>query len=285
MGEKTGIEWTDHTFNPWIGCTRVSDACDNCYAATMSHRRRWARFEPRAPRRRTTADYWRQPYRWNRRAEDSGSREKVFGPSLADPFDAEVSDAWRDDYVRLIEETPSLDYILLTKRPQVARKYFDRRPVPDNLWLGITAENQKMLALRGPAILSIAARIHVLSAEPLLGPLDLSHGDPASGAGDIRVKTPLLEERSFTWVIAGGESGPGARPSHANWLRSLRDQCIASDVPFHFKQWGEWRGQSPDEDAPKGARHIWNDGHVSMRIGKKAAGAILDGRAWRQFPV
>lgn len=279
MGEKTGIEWTDHTFNPWIGCTRVSDARDNCYAATMSHRRKWARFEPRAPRRRTTADYWRQPHKWNRRAAESGSREKVFGPSLADPFDAEVSEAWRDDYVRVIEETPSLDYILLTKRPQVARKYFDRRAVPDNLWLGITAENQKMLALRGPAILSIPARIHVLSAEPLLGPIDISQAD------NMRAKAAAPGRRGFAWVIAGGESGPRARPSHADWFRSLRDQCIASDVPFHFKQWGEWRGHSLDEDTPKGGRHIWNDGHVSIRIGKKAAGANLDGRAWRQFPV
>lgn len=285
MGEKTGIEWTDHTFNPWIGCTRVSDACDNCYAATMSHRRKWARFEPRAPRRRTTADYWLQPYRWNRRAEDSGSREKVFGPSLADPFDAEVSREWRDDYVRLIEETPSLDYILLTKRPQVARKYFDRRKVPDNLWLGITAENQKMLDLRGPAILAIPARIHVLSAEPLLGPLDLSNGDPAPRPGAVPAKTSARGQRGFTWVIAGGESGPGARPSHPDWFRSLRDQCIASDIPFHFKQWGEWRGHESAEDRPAAARRAWSDGHISVRVGRAAAGAQLDGRAWREFPI
>lgn len=285
MGEKTGIEWTDHTFNPWIGCTRVSDACDHCYAATMSHRRKWARFEPRAPRRRTTADYWRQPYRWNRRAESSGSREKVFGPSLADPFDAEVSREWRDDYLRVIEETSSLDYILLTKRPQVACKYFDRRKVPDNLWLGITAENQKMLELRGPAILSIPARIHVLSAEPLLGPLDLSNGDPAPGAGAVQAKTSARGQRGFAWVIAGGESGPGARPSHPDWFRSLRDQCIASDIPFHFKQWGEWRGHESVEDKRAAARHAWSDGHVSVRVGRAAAGAQLDGRGWREFPI
>lgn len=286
MGEQTKIEWVDHTFNPWIGCTRLSDACDNRYAAAMSHRRGWATFLPGAPRRRTAAN-WRQPLIWNRKAASRGVREKVFGPSLGDPFDAEVSDDWRRDYLELIEQTPWLDYILLTKRPQVAAKVFAGRPVPDNLWPGITAENQKMLELRAPAILSIAAKVHVLSAEPLLEPLAVSE---FLGAGPY----------SLGWVITGGESGPKARLSHPDWFRSLRDQCRAAGVPFFFKQWGEWTAAENverTEGTVRTARRVedaWTfgreniagtDGHGELyRVGRKAAGARLDGREWREVP-
>jgi protein gp37 len=181
MAERTRIEWVDHTFNPWIGCTRVSPACDNCCAAAMAHRRRWARFEARAPRRRTSAGNWLLPLRWNRKAEAAGIRAKVFGPSLADPFDAEVPTEWREDYLQLIEATPSLDWILLTKRPLVARRFFTGRKVPENLWPGITAENQSMLDLRAPHLLAIDARVRVVSAEPLLGSLDLSRWSAGLG--------------------------------------------------------------------------------------------------------
>jgi protein gp37 len=204
---------------------------------------------------------------WNRKAEARGRRAKVFGPSLGDPFDAEVSNEWRADYLRLIESTPWLDYILLTKRPQVAVKFFHDRKVPTNLWPGVTAETQKMLALRAPAILSIPAKVHVLSAEPLLEPLDLG----------------AIEGR-FEWVIAGAESGPRARPSHPHWLRSLRDQCQVAGVPFFFKQWGEWL---PLDDVGGGAgrQHRFADGTVVARLGRKAAGAALDGREWRESPA
>ncbi len=265
MAECTKIEWVDHTFNPWIGCTRISDACDNCYAAAMSRRRGWAVFEAGAPRHRTTAAYWRQPLVWNRKAEARGMRAKVFGPSLADPFDAEVSDEWRNDYVDLIERTPWLDYILLTKRPQIAAKFFAQRKVPDNLWPGITAENQKMLELRAPAILSIEAEVHVLSAEPLLGELDLTPWLP----GPVRERS-----RSISWVIAGGESGPKARPSTPRWFRSLRDQCAAASVPFFFKQWGE---HAPADDRR-------SDDAGMRKLGRKLAGARLDDREHRDSP-
>jgi protein gp37 len=249
MAEQTKIEWVDHTFNPWIGCTRVSPACDNCYAAAMSHRRKWARFEPRAPRRRTTAANWQQPLRWDRKAQAAGRRAKVFGPSLADPFDAEVSPEWREDYLRLIEATPHLDWILLTKRPLVARKFFAGRRVPDNLWPGITAENQAMLDLRAPHLLAIEAKVRVVSAEPLLEALDLGRYLPDLG-----------------WVIAGGESGPRARPSNPDWFRSLRAQCSAAGVPLFFKQWGE-------------------HGQDMRKVGRRIAGAMLDGRAHRDAPA
>lgn len=249
MAEQTKIEWVDHTFNPWIGCTRVSAACDNCYAAAMAHRRKWARFEPRAPRRRTSITTWQQPLRWNRKAAAAGRRARVFGPSLADPFDAEVPTEWRADYLRLIEATPHLDWILLTKRPLVARKFFVGRKVPDNLWPGITAENQTMLDLRAPHLLAIEAKVHVVSAEPLLGPLDLGRHLPGIG-----------------WIIAGGESGPRARPSDPDWFRSLRTQCFAAGVPWFFKQWGE-------------------HGQDMRKVGRRNAGRLLDGHDHREAPA
>ncbi|MFO1082851.1 MAG: DUF5131 family protein [Reyranellaceae bacterium] len=266
MAEQTRIEWVDHTFNPWIGCTRVSPACDNCYAAAVAHRRGWARFEPGAARRRTAAETWRQPLRWNRKAAARGRRAKVFGPSLGDPFDAEVPPAWREDYLRLIEATPWLDWILLTKRPQVAVKLFRQRPLPANLWPGITAETQKMLELRAPPLLSLPATRHVLSAEPLLERLDLER----------------LPGR-FGWVIAGGESGPRARPSHPDWFRALRNQCQATGVPFFLKQWGEWAAP-PDGGDGRGRLHPFPDGAIVQRLGRKVAGAALDGREWREAP-
>lgn len=278
MGRDTRIEWVDHTFNPWIGCTRIASghqpsACDNCYAAAMSHRRGWARFEHGAARRRTTEAYWRQPLAWNRRAAAAGRRARVFGPSLADPFDAEVSDDWRRDYLALIEGTPWLDWILLTKRPQVARKFFAGRAVPANLWPGITAKkSQKMLDLRAPALCAIPARVHVLSAEPILGPIDAA---PWLGAG----------HDAIGWVIAGGESGPRARPFHPAWLRALRDQCGRAGVPFFFKQWGEWRPALPGEPTTKRCHAFEAPAETVEKVGRKRAGADLDGRPWREAPL
>ena len=151
-----------------------------------------------------------------------------------------MSDVRRADYLALIEGTPWLNWIRLTKRPQVAAKFLRGRKVPANLWPGITAETQKMLDLRAPVICSIPATVHVLSAQPWLGALNaqrfLGHG-----------------KHQLSWVIAGGESDPRAPPSHPAWFRTLRDHCASAGVPFFFKQWGEW---APDgEDAPGGRRH------------------------------
>ncbi len=254
MSEITAIEWVDHTWSPWIGCTKVSEACDNCYAAAMARRYGWAAFETGAPRHRTSAGYWKQPHAWNRKARAAGRRAKVFS-SLCDPFDSEVDPAWRADYMAEVEATPWLEWQVLTKRPKVAEAFFAGRAVPANVRLGITAETQKMLELRAPSILRIAAGLKpFVSAEPLLGPLD-------------------LKDFAFGWVIAGGESGPKARPSHPAWFRALRDQCVARSIPFFFKQWGEW---APAAGAA--------DGDRMMRKGKKKAGARLDGRDWRETP-
>jgi protein gp37 len=326
MATETKIEWADHTWNPWIGCTRVSAACENCYAATMAHRRGWAQFVAGAPRHRTSKDYWRQPLIWNRRAAASGVRESVF-PSLCDPFDAEVSDAWRDDLFETAEKTPSLDWLLLTKRPKVARGYFSPtsgRKVPANVRLGVTAENQTMADLRIPQLLAIDAPAFFVSVEPMLSAVDLSNLDHRGGPGPdygggwfdalsgvCRMHDgSVVRGPSLDWVIAGGESGPRARPAHPDWFRALRDRCVAAGVPFFFKQWGEWApGECADGVMTRPQEVAWYDrccggawshGRVTprqseemhrddepdlYRMGKRRAGARLDGREWREMPL
>jgi len=260
MGENSKIEWCDHTFNPFVGCTKISPACDHCYAEGWAKRTGGANLW-QGERRRTTDANWRQPLKWNREAEASGVRRKVFCASLADVFDNQVPVEWRTDLWRLIRETPHLDWLLLTKRPQNIAKMLpgplSTHPWPwPNVWLGTTVENQEEADRRIPHLLAVPAAVRFLSCEPLLGELNLE---------------PYFD--CIDWVIAGGESGPNARPPMIRWARTLREQCWAYHVPFFFKQWGEF---APDDPAAE---------HTAMRrVGKKKAGALLDGREWRQFP-
>lgn len=264
MGEQTKIGWTDHTFNPWVGCTKVSPACDNCYAegwAKRAGRDVWG-----AGKLRQRTKTWGEPLKWNAAAKAAGIRRKVFGGSLCDVFDAEVPDYWRDEYhAKIIEPCGSLDFLLLTKRPKVAAAYYARRPVPSNVWLGTTVENQKMADLRIPDLLKVPARIRFLSVEPMLGEIDateaLQDGHPTQeqidgplGMHYLRHGTPRVD-----WIICGGESGPGHRPINPEWARSLRDQCRRAGAAFFFKQWG---GRTPE-----------------------AGGKILDGREHCEFPA
>jgi protein gp37 len=250
MGEQTGIEWTDHTFNPWIGCTKVSAACDNCYAESFAKRYGWARWGHGEERKRTSPANWHKPMQWNRAAAAAGVRRRVFCASLADVFDAEVPDQWRIELMDLIRATPHLDWLLLTKRPQVAWKFFHYHgPVPDNVWMGTTVENNAAAKARLPPLLGIRARVHFLSCEPLQEELELD--------------SIWLAE--LDWIICGGESGHGARPMQRDWARALRDDCQRAGIWFFFKQWG-------DHD------------EMGSRVGKKAAGAMLDNREWKEFP-
>lgn len=259
---RTTIEWTDFSFNPWIGCTKVSPACDNCYAEAFAKRCGGPRWGNREPRRRTSPRNWSGPLRWNREAAAAGTRYRVFCASLADVFDTEVPDEWRDDLFELVGRTPGLDWLLLTKRPKAARDYLSARhayskPLP-NVWLGATVENQKMADLRVPPLLDAPAAKRFLSMEPLLGPVDLSRFTMRAGDGGsygywpmLRAVDPWMEGQSvedlgdpsnpgIDWVIVGGESGGGARPMHPDWARDIRDQCRKAGVPYLFKQWGEW---------------------------------------------
>lgn len=251
--EGTGISWCDLTFNPWIGCTKISPACDFCYAEDLATARLGVQWGPDAPRRRTAPGNWSKPPRWNRIAEQAGHRLKVFCASLADVLDNAVDDQWRRDLAALIIHTPWLDWMLLTKRIGNARKMLTAMfpdGVPDNVALGVTIANQEEADRDLPKALSVKAGLGIrrlfVSAEPLLGPLDLSR---------YLAHIDLL--------IVGGESGPDARPMHPDWPLDLRDQCAAAGVPFHFKQWGEW---APGENAVKAVTRTertadWWDDH------------------------
>lgn len=279
MGENSKIQWTDHTMNFWIGCTPVSPACDHCYAQTLSERYGWAEWGVGKPRHRTSAENWKKPLAWNRKAAKLGVRYRVFSNSLSDFFDAEVADAWRHDAMAVIEATPNLDWLLLTKRPKVARDYFRRRgSVPANVWIGTTVENQAMAEARIPELLQIPARVHFLSMEPLLGAVDLAHIAVTKpdehtvfrtinaltggrGHGGKFGYTDAIDPPGarIGWVIVGGESGKGWRPIDTAAVLSLRDQCEAAAVPFFFKQWA---GLNP-----------------------KSLGREVGGREWNQVPA
>jgi protein gp37 len=317
MGENTKIEWADHSWNPWIGCTKVSPACDNCYAEALS-KRAGAPELWKGARRRTSAENWRLPIRWNKAAAATGQRPRVFCASMADVFDNQIDPHWRADLWALIAATPNLDWLLLTKRPQNIAKMLPgsyveqlvgddlpRWPWP-NVWLGATVENQEEAERRISALLAVPAAVHFLSCEPLLGMVDISKwlwGPDAPCAqcpkdADCECEWQTRRELglpSIDWVICGGESGGQARPMHPVWARVLRDQCDAVDVPFLFKQWGEWL---PFDDAVNvdginvahgrtcGFGGEDPDGNPQMvRAGKKKAGRLLDGREWNDVPV
>jgi protein gp37 len=237
MGQNSAIEWTDHTFNPWTGCQAVSEACKFCYAEGLDkrfgHADRWG---PHGVRVRTAAANWKRPLAWSLDAENAGQRVRVFCASMADVFDNAVPEEWRADLWALIRATPHLDWQLLTKRPQNIVKMLpaDWGAGWPNVWLGTTVENQEEADRRIPHLLAVPARVRFLSCEPLLGPVDLNKNVP--GERMLRWHRPMIG--ALDWVIAGGESGPGARPMDLAWTRSLRDQCAAARVPFFMKQMG-----------------------------------------------
>lgn len=290
MAENSRIEWTDHTFNPWVGCEKVSPGCDHCYAESWAKRAGnpglW-----QGERRRTTASNWRQPIKWNAAAKASGTRARVFCASLADVFDNAVSDEWRKDLFNLILCTPHLDWLLLTKRIGNAQRmlplFWDG--IYDNVWIGATIVNQEEADRDVPKLLATPARVRFLSCEPLMGPIDLR----LEWLSPFKETDPMLRRvPRVDWVIVGGESGHHARPVHAQWVRLIRDQCVAAGVPFFWKQWGEFI-PADQHEARKFAyddercEHVWDASSptgYSIRVGKKQAGRVLDGRTWDQFP-
>lgn len=299
MAENTKIEWADHTFSPWTGCTKVSPACDHCYAEGWAKRSGHVKWGSGQPRRRTSDANWRMPLKWSREAERTGVRPRVFCASLADVFDNEVDPAWRADLFRLIADTPKLDWLLLTKRIGNARTMMadalhlessanlDGRiwPLP-NVWLGATVVNQEEADRDIPKLLAVPAAKRFLSIEPMLGPMLL----PFERLREWN-RIALLNQQEHAvsridWVIVGGESGPGARPMSPDWARSIRDQCEEAGVPFLFKQWGDWvpmLGQV--EGVPVRGKATTSDGWVMGIAGKKAAGRLLDGRTHDGFPA
>jgi protein gp37 len=274
MARNSSIEWTHHTFNPWWGCNRVSPACDNCYAEAWARRMGQDVWGAQAPRRFFGDTHWREPLRWNAEAVEAGHRERVFCASMADVFEWRATlNEQRTRLWALIEQTPNLDWLLLTKRPQhVLRMSPWRDEWPQNVWIGTTVENQRLADIRVPLLLAVPAKVRFLSCEPLLGPLDLRSWFNRRGG------------HSIDWVIAGGESGPSSRPMHPDWVAGLLRQCQRANIPFHFKQWGHW---APAEllDLPSTLLTIDNERPVRMVSGGKGrTGRVLQGTTWDGLP-
>jgi protein gp37 len=279
MAGASKIEWTDSTFNPWVGCTKIDraggkpSACDYCYAekwAKRSGQVRWGNYS----RRRTTDNYWKAPLAWNRRAPEFqrlfARRQRVFCASLADVFDNQVSPDWRRELFDLIKACDQLDWLLLTKRPQNIRKMLPRDWGDGyrNVWLGTTAEDASVYQQRVSQLLSLPAIVRFVSYEPALGPL-----------GPIAIGGQVPD-----WIIVGGESGVRAdlaRPTSPLWVRDVFAECRRERVAFFFKQWGAYannplvveEGQTISE-----AMHI-----DPPHNGK--GGAQLNKQFWREFPV
>lgn len=211
------IEWTHHTFNPWWGCVKVSPGCAHCYAETFAKRTGNAVWGEEAPRRFFGDKHWNEPRKWNDLALAEGQRKRVFCASMADVFeDRPDLVTHRARLLALIKETPGLDWLLLTKRPHNIERLMPVRP--SNVWLGTTAENQQLWNERLSLLLALKSKVRFVSAEPLLGPIDM---------GDYRPD----------WLIIGGESGGKARPMNREWVESLNAQCDGRTA-FFFKQWG-----------------------------------------------
>ena len=340
MADNTGIEWTDATWNPVVGCSIVSPGCTNCYAMQMAARIEkmqpeshyagttkrvngnavWTGKVALAPDHILTA-----PLRWTK-------PRRIFVNSMGDLFHESVPDEWIDRVFAVMALCPQHTFQILTKRSWRMREYcgdiegsyniataildllIDRKidgkitdesnpladeradddpalkkwPLP-NVWLGVSAEDQARADERIPDLLAIPAAVRFVSAEPLLSALDLvPYLSPhfQSESADF----PKLGE--LDWVIAGGESGPSARPMHPDWARSIRDQCQDARVPFFFKQWGQWAPWDDDnwslpdgwDDVEAHDKAITIDGVEFLSVGKRRAGRLLDGREWREFP-
>lgn len=289
MGEATSIEWTHHTFNPWWGCVKISDACKHCYAESLAKRYGHAVWGDRTPRRFFGPAHWREPLKWNRRAAEIGVRERVFCASMADVFeihgdpdvDAEMAKA-RDQLWALIAATPSLDWLLLTKRPGNAERLVPgrwHRERPLNAWMGVTAEDQTQAELRIPEMIDARwPALRFVSYEPGLGAIDFNaipihayenaSGEQARGVFSRWQQRPMRAKLfgGVDWLIVGGESGPGARPFELAWARSAVKQARAAGIPVLVKQLGRrpvapWLGERGDTDD-------WGDRLVFLRSAK-----------------
>ena len=257
----------------------MSPACDNCYAELWSKRLGKKIWGAGAERRFFGDAHWKEPLAWNAEAADTEERPRVFCASMADVFEHKKGLAeHRRRLWDLIERTPNLDWLLLTKRPQnISRMVpWDEDSWPQNIWLGTTVENQQFARLRLPHLLKHRSVVRFLSCEPLLGEIDLS------------TWIDSVDFQPIDWIIAGGESGPGARPMHPDWVDSLRNQCIDSNIAFHFKQWGHWvPTELVERDNVKKVSIQWSGARsVEMtRLPKKDAGRMLGGRTWDEVPL
>ncbi len=317
MSDKTRIEWTDAMWNPTTGCKKVSEGCRHCYAFTFAERFRGVKdhhfkngFDVTLRHDKLeTPLFWKKPRR-------------VFVNSMSDLFHEKIPDDFIEDVFGIMSLATQHTFQILTKRPDRMLDFYKRcvynghmkgnHPLP-NVWIGVSVEDQKVADERLPLLLDIPAAIRFLSCEPLLGPVDLWRGlgpeiipqmhAPGAKCGHHGVllqgrACPICFPKTVDWVISGGECGPHARPMHPQWVRSLRDQCVSTGVPFFFKQWGEFGSATP-QNCEKPIRFVELDGTDSTewtldqhslstammaRVGKRSAGRMLDGRTWDEFP-
>jgi len=248
MGANSRIGWTDHTFNPWIGCTETSPACDFCYARELSERYGWAKWGVGEPRHKTSESNWKQPFAWDRKAAKLSIRYRVFCASLADWADTEVPDEWRRSLESVIDRTPNLDWLLLSKRHGPTLKWCNARVPKKNVRIGFTVETNEFARTRLLAMDRIAdlGWKTFVSYEPALERVDFS---------------PWLASRTVQWLICGAESGANRRPFNLDWARKCRDDCQAASVPFFLKQIPGGPGPKYVIESP-----------------------TLDGRTWTEIP-
>lgn len=280
MAAQTNIEWCDSTLNPWIGCDRISLGCDGCYAAVSTPARTlgvvWG---PREPRHQTKPANRHALLRYEREAPhfaaEHGRKRRVFVASLADVMDKAAPQAWRDELWADCEASPNVNKLVLTKRVGNVRRMVPARWLqpggwPAHVWLGITVVDRREMLRDGPKLAALPVPLRFWSYEPALGPL-----------GEI----PLGIMPG--WGIAGGESDQGghkARPMHPEWLRSMRDQFAAAGRPWLFKQWGEWAHVGASGVSSAGECENLGEGCWVWRVGKEAAGRLLDGREHLAWP-
>lgn len=302
MGDKTAIEWTDVTWNPWQGCHKLSPACAHCYM--FREKERYGQNPDVVVRSKPPT--FNLPLKLKEPA-------KVFTCSWSDFF-IDEADPWRAEAWQIIERTPHLFYQIVTKRIDRAAAclpWGDGKPWP-HVMVIVTAEDQPRADLRVPPLLDLNVQWRGVSYEPALGPVDFSKWiKPLEFAAcwgkgcrptdvDYKAVGAIAKAAArhagwarLDWIICGGESGPKAWPMHADWARSVRDQCQAAGVPFFFKQWGEWAPRvlpwevDEVETAKPSGMPSWIESELRiamLRVGKKAAGRLLDGREWNEFP-
>ncbi len=328
MSDKTKIEWTDATWNAIRGCSRISEGCRNCYAESVANRFKGeglpyegliARTGQWNGKIKAVDSVMDQPFRWKK-------PRRIFVNSMSDLFHENLPFSEIDKIFAVMSAANWHTYQVLTKRAYRMQEYFKNDDWIDrvrkiawnlnpasayhethmigglpNVWLGVSVEDQKAAEERIPFLLETPAAVRWISAEPLIGPIDFSGMWVPSNPA---IHVNMLEK--LDWVVVGGESGKSARPMHPDWARTLRDQCVALDVPFLFKQWGEWLpgelvvGKTVYAACSDGkimiskgnkARDnfgthpdIHSGNLIALKVGKKAAGRLLDGKEWNQYP-
>lgn len=340
MADKTGIEWADATLNPVVGCAKVSDGCRNCYAEKQSARCAAMGAAKPPEERGRLAHYMRvvtkkgafngkvvlipevleEPLR-------KSKPRKYFVNSMSDLFHTDVPDGFIDKVLAMVLLTPRHTYQILTKRSKRMAEYFSQEDLLDrivmaareaadyawdeealssfswplqNLWMGVSVEDQESADERIPDLMQVGVGVRWLSMEPLLGPVELGLLGTCPEEWGLGY-SPVSDH--LHWVVVGGESGPGARPMHPDWARSLRDQCAEAEVPFFFKQWGAWVSTDGMYDTEKdrlvdrrngqmrrieGGWGLWPEVEELEPMGrcssKKVAGRELDGRTHDEYP-